>query len=152
MTSEVPLYPLAPIVFALAVISFALQMARHLRVFAAARPSTVADRPGERFRSLAVFAIAQVRMFREPRAGAMHAAIFWGFVILTVGTANRVSVGLVEAVLAWPFGGWIWRVVVALGNLLAVGVLVAIAYATFRRLVTGPRVSRSRATPCWCWC
>jgi Fe-S oxidoreductase len=145
VTSEVPLYPLAPIVFVLAVLSFALQMARHLRVFGAARPSTVVDRAGERLRSLVVFAIAQVRMFREPRAGIMHAAIFWGFVILTVGTANRVTGGLVEAVLAWPFGGWIWRIVVALGNLLAVGVLVAIGYATFRRLVTRPaRITLSR--------
>ncbi len=145
MTSEVPLYPLAPIVFVLAVLSFALQMARHLRVFGAARPSTVADRAGERFRSLVVFAIAQVRMFRDPRAGIMHAAIFWGFVILTVGTANRVTGGLVEAVLAWPVDGWLWRIVVALGNLLAVGVLVAIGYATFRRLVTRPaRITLSR--------
>ena len=145
MTSEVPLYPLAPMVFVLAVLSFALQMARHLRVFGAARSSTVADRPGERVRSLVVFAIAQVRMFRDPRAGIMHAAIFWGFVILTVGTANRVTGGLVETVLAWPFAGWIWRIVVALGNLLAVGVLVAIGYATFRRLVTRPaRITLSR--------
>ena len=32
----------------------------------------------------------------------MHAAIFWGFVILTIGTANGVAFGLVHAVLGWP--------------------------------------------------
>ena len=145
MTSQIPLYPLAPVVFTLAVIAFALQMARHLRVFAATRPSPLGDRIGERVRSLLVYAIAQVRMFRDPRAGVMHAAIFWGFVVLTIGTANRVTGGLVQAVLAWPVDGWLWRIVVALGNLLALAVLVAVLYAAFRRLVTRPaRITLSR--------
>ncbi len=145
MTSQVPFFPLAPLVFLVAVVVFALRMARHLRVFAAARPSTVTDRPAARIRSMLVYAIAQVRMFREPPAGTMHAAIFWGFVILTVGTANRVTGGLVQDILAWPLDGWIWRVVLAAGNLFAVAVLVAIAYAAFRRLVTRPaRITLSR--------
>ncbi len=145
LASEVPLYPLAPLIFAIAVVSFALQMGRHLRVFRAAHPSDVANRAGDRLRSLLRYAIAQVRMFRDRRAGTMHAAIFWGFVLLTVGTANRVTAGLVEAVLAWPLDGWIWRVVVAAGQLLAVAVLVAIVYAAFRRVVTRPaRLTLSR--------
>lgn len=145
MTSEVPFYPLAPLIFLLAAVVFALRMARHLRVFAAARPSKVGDRPAQRLRSMAVFALAQVRMFREVRVGTMHAAIFWGFVILTVATANRVTGGLVEAILAWPLDGWLWRAVLAAGNLLALAVLLAIVYALFRRLVTRPaRVTLSR--------
>ena len=145
MTSEVPFYPLAPLVFLAAIVVFALQMARHLRVFAAARASSVGDRPGQRLRSLGVYSIAQVRMFRDLRAGIMHAAIFWGFVVLTIGTANRVTAGLVETVLAWPVDGWVWRAVLAAGNVLAVAVLVAVVYAAFRRLVTRPaRITLSR--------
>ncbi len=145
MTSQVPFFPLAPVLFLVAVVVFGLRMARHLRVFAAARASTVTDRPAARIRSLLVYAIAQVRMFREPPAGTMHAAIFWGFLILTVGTANRITGGLVQDVLAWPLDGWIWRVILAAGNLIAVAVLVAIAYAAFRRLVTRPaRITLSR--------
>ncbi len=145
MTSQVPFYPLAPVLFVLSVVAFGLQMARHLRVFEAAHPSVVTDRIGDRVRSALVYAVAQVRMFRDTRAGVMHAAIFWGFVVLTIGTANRVTWGLVEAILAWPLDGWIWRVVVAAGQLLALAVLVAIVYATFRRLVTRPqRITLSR--------
>ena len=51
-------------------------------------------------------------MFRDPGPGFMHAAIFWGFVILTIGTANRVTFGLVQAILAWPVDGWLWRLTV----------------------------------------
>jgi Fe-S oxidoreductase len=139
MFERVPLYPLAPVVFLVAALLFGLQMARHLRVFATARPVTVTDRPEERFRSLFVHSIAQVRMFRELDAGLLHAAIFWGFIILTVGTADRVTFGLVHAVIALPFDGWLWRLLLPVQNLLAVSVLAAVAYALFRRLVSRPR-------------
>ena len=112
MTEQVPLYPLAPLIFVLAAVVFVLLMARHLRVFAAARPAAVTDQPESRFRSLIVYGIAQLRMFRDPDAGLMHAAILWGFVILTVGTADRVSFGLVHAVLTWPVEGWLWRLLI----------------------------------------
>ncbi|HUG47225.1 MAG TPA: (Fe-S)-binding protein [Candidatus Limnocylindria bacterium] len=135
MTEQVPLYPLAPIIFAGAAVIFVLLMARHLRVFAAARPSPVTDQPESRFRSLFVYGIAQLRMFRDPDAGMMHAAIFWGFVILTVGTADRVSFGLVHSVLAWPLDGWLWRLLLLGQNLFVLAVLGAVGWALFKRLV-----------------
>ena len=47
MIEHVPLYPLAPLLFLAAVAVFALQMARHLRVFAVARgPANVGNEPG----------------------------------------------------------------------------------------------------------
>ena len=138
LLEQVPLYPLAPLIFALAAIVFALEMARHLRIFAAARPSSVTDQPEARIASLATYAIAQVRMFREPGPGLLHAAIFWGFVVLTVGTANRVTFGLVQAILSWPLDGWPWRLTLLGSNLLALGVLVALGWALLRRLLTRP--------------
>ncbi|CAN5846917.1 (Fe-S)-binding protein [soil metagenome] len=135
MTQQVPLYPLAPLIFALAVVLFVLLMARHLRIFAAARPAPVTDQPESRFRSLIVYGIAQVRMFRDPDAGMLHAAIFWGFVILTVGTADRVSFGLVQAVLGWPLDGWLWRLLLLAQNLFVLAVLSAVGWALFKRLV-----------------
>jgi hypothetical protein len=38
----------------------------------------------------------------------MHAGIFWGFVLLTIGTANIVTGGLIETILSWPLDGLIW--------------------------------------------
>src|SRR5918992_142453 len=114
-------------------------MARHLRIFAAAQPASLVDAPGERFRSLVVYAIAQVRMFRDVPAGLLHAAIFWGFILLTVGTLNRVAFGLVEGVLRPLFGGVLWGLVLLGQNLIALAVLGAVGYALFRRLITRPR-------------
>jgi Fe-S oxidoreductase len=139
MVESVPLYPLAPAVFLVAAALFALQMGRHLRVFAGAAPATVVDEPESRLGALIRYALVQVRMFRDPGAGLMHAAIFWGFVILTIGTLDRVSFGLVHGILAWPAEGWLWRAVLVLQNVMVVAVIAGVAFALFRRVVIRPR-------------
>src|ERR1051326_8511680 len=115
MVEHVPLYPLAPLLFVVAVVVFTLEMARHLRVFAHAPPAAISDEPA-RLKSLFVYAIAQVRMFRDLEAGFLHYAIFWGFVILTVGTADRVTFGLVHTIIAAPLDGWLWRLTLLAQN------------------------------------
>ncbi len=135
MAEHIPLYPLAPLLFLAAVVLFALLMARHLRVFAYARPAAISgDDPG-RLRSVLVYTIAQVRMFRDLDAGIMHATIFWGFVILTVGTADRISFGLIHTLVGSLFDGWLWRLLLLSQNLFVLGVLLMTIYAFFRRLV-----------------
>jgi Fe-S oxidoreductase len=134
MPEHIPFYPVAPVVFVAAVILFGLLMARHLRVFALARPAPVGDEPG-RLQSLFVYAIAQVRMFRDLDAGLLHAAIFGGFVDLTVGTADRVAFGLIQTVVRMPLDGGLWRLLVLGQNMFVLTVLGAVAYALFRRLV-----------------
>src|SRR5439155_2166442 len=135
---HVPAYPLAFPLFYGAAVVFALVMARHLRVFAAAGPSAPVGGIPERLWGVIEYALIQTKMFKDPRAALMHWGIFWGFVLLTIGTANVVTGGLVQAVLSWPFGGALWTIVSALQNLVAVIVLVSIAYALFRRFVSRP--------------
>ena len=74
-------------------------------------------------------------MFRDLDAGLMHAAIFWGFVILTVGTADRVTFGLVQTLVRVPLDGWLWRLLLFGQNVFVLSVLGAVGYALFRRLV-----------------
>ena len=69
----------------------------------------------------------------------MHAGIFWGFVLLTIGTANIVTAGIIQTVVAGPFDGALWAAVSAMQNVVAVIVLVSIAWAYYRRLVSKPR-------------
>lgn len=139
MLEQVPLYPLAPLVFLGAAALFLLQMGRHLRVFQAAQPATVTDAGDTRIRSMVRYALVQVRMFRDPTAGWMHAAIFWGFVILTIGTVDRLLFGWVHAIVGWPLDGWLWRFLMALQHLMIVAVLAGIAVALVRRTVIRPR-------------
>ncbi len=139
--AEVPFYPLVFPLFWGAMAIFVLAMARHLRVFAAVRaegPSPFAHIP-RRFVGLIEYAFIQTKMFKDVRAGLMHAGIFWGFVLLTIGTANIVTGGLIEQVLSIPFDGQLWTLVSAMQNIVAVIVLASIVWAFIRRLVTKPK-------------
>ena len=143
MTEEIariPGWPLAILVFWSAAAFFALAMWRHLQVFRAVQPSgpyPFRETP-LRLWAVLVHGVIQVRMFRDVPVALMHHAIFWGFVLLTVGTANVVTGGLVQALLEWPLDGALWAVVLALQNVLAVAVLAGVGYALWRRLVTKP--------------
>ena len=136
--NDVPGYPFVFPVFWGAAAFFALAMARHLRIFAIARPSHPFDRIPARVVGLIQYAFVQTRMFQDPRAGLMHAGIFWGFVLLTVGTADIVTGGLIQTILSIPLEGALWMAVSAMQNVVAVIVLVSIGWAYYRRLVTKP--------------
>jgi Fe-S oxidoreductase len=138
--AHVPAYPLVFPLFWGSVVFFALVMARHLRIFAAVRaagPSPFADVP-RRVGGIVRYTLLQTKMFKDRRAGIMHFGIFWGFVLLTIGTANIVTGGAIQAVISIPFDGALWTLVSAMQNLVALIVLAAVAYALFRRLVSHP--------------
>jgi Fe-S oxidoreductase len=137
---DVPAYPFVFLLFWGAVAYFALAMARHLRVFAAARadgPSPLDDVPA-RIAGLIEYAFVQTKMFKDPRAALMHSGIFWGFVLLTVGTANVVTGGLIQAAVSIPFSGLLWAAILAMQNVAAVIVIGAVAWAFERRLISKP--------------
>ncbi len=138
--AEVPAYPLVFAVFWGAAAFFALVMARHLRVFAAAQapgPSPFADIPA-RTLGLLRYAFLQTKMFKDARAGVMHFGIFWGFILLTIGTADMVTGGIIQTVLLLPFDGLIWAAISAMQNVVAVITLVFIGWAFERRLISKP--------------
>ncbi len=140
---HVPAYPAVFVVFWGAAALFVLAMARHLRVFAAAQPVQPQPRPlgdiPRRFTGLVEYALIQTKMFKDWRAGLMHAGIFWGFVLLTIGTANIVTGGVIQAILSIPLNGLLWAAIAAMQNVVAVIVLVSIGWAFERRLVSRPR-------------
>ena len=138
--AEVPAYPLIFPLFWGAFAIFALIVARHLRIFAAAGadgPSAVSQIP-RRAWGLLEYAILQSRMFREGRVGVMHIGLFLGSTILLIGNANAVTGGLLQAVVGWPLDGILWTLLVAIQNVVAVGALLAVTYAFYRRLVSRP--------------
>src|SRR5437868_2982815 len=53
------------------------------------------DRPFARAWNVLRVGIAQTKILREPIAGAMHAVIFWGFMVLTAGTVELLIAGVI---------------------------------------------------------
>jgi hypothetical protein len=137
--ADVPGYPLVFPLFYGALAFFLLAVGRHLRVFAQVGPSQVFDSRSLRVRGLLVYVFGQAKLFKDLRPGLMHFAIFWGFLLLSIGTADAVTGGLIQAVVSWPSDGLLWAGVTAMQNVTAVLVLGAIAYALWRRLVSKPR-------------
>ena len=50
-----------------------------------------------RFWNFLQIGIFQKKIFRDSVAGPMHAAIFWGFCVLTLGTAEMIIAGIFPA-------------------------------------------------------
>lgn len=97
------------------------------------------DRPFARAWNVVRVGIAQSKLLREPVAGAMHAAIFWGFMVLTAGTVELLIAGVIpsfayERFLPAPLAA----AYQASQDGFAVLVLGAVAFAYFRRLVLRP--------------
>ena len=97
------------------------------------------DRPMRRLGNVFGIAIGQSKILREPVAGVMHAMIFWGFMVLTVGTIEFVLEGIFPgfslAFLPHP----LYRLYSLSQDVFVLLVLAAIAFAFYRRLVLHPR-------------
>ena len=114
---------------ALATGFFALNVQRLVGYMRLGRPDDRTDRPLRRLGNLFGIAIGQSKILREPIAGVMHALIFWGFMVLTVGTIEFILEGIFRgfslAFLPTP----LFRLYALSQDVFAVLVLAAIAFA-----------------------
>jgi Fe-S oxidoreductase len=118
---------------------FALNVQRLMRYMRIGYAEKRSDRPWQRLKNVLTVGIAQTKILRDPIAGTMHATIFWGFIVLTVGTIEILIQGVYprfgfDDVLSRPLYGFY----VATQDAFAVLVLAAVGYAYYRRLVLRP--------------
>lgn len=138
MDATIPYYPLVVVPLAAAIILFWRRARWHLAVLREGRPLDRSDRIGARIASLGVFVFGQRRLLQDLGPGLTHAFVFWGFIVLLATTGNYVTNGLVEAILAWPFGGFAWSVVVFFANVFVGLVLASVLYYVVRRTIARP--------------
>jgi Fe-S oxidoreductase len=124
------------LLLSVAFLAFAYFSARKLAIVAALQPEPRWDRPLARLRTVLGNGLLQQRMIRrEWRPGVMHTVIFLGFVSLLVRKVQLVIIGF-DPLFAFtgPLGDafTLWK------DLVEVGVLLAVAYAFYRRLVSKP--------------
>ena len=134
---------------------FAWTVRRFARMLFAGRPEPrIADRTGDRLRSILIYFFGQKKVIEKtklpaPRAqrfvSAMgskyHFLIFWGFIIITIGTGETLIQGLfpsfsLATILGDALGEAIY-IAIDVCNLL---VLLTIGFAFFRRIVLQPRL------------
>ncbi len=93
----------------------------------------------KRIETTLVNVLGQKAVLKKPVAGIMHATIFWGFLIISVGTLEQF-VSTIYAPANFEFiGHGPYRALVAIQDFLTLAVLLAVAYAFYRRLVVRPK-------------
>jgi Fe-S oxidoreductase/nitrate reductase gamma subunit len=98
------------------------------------------DHPWTRLRNVLVIGIGQSKILRDPFAGALHASVFWGFVVLTLGSAEILLQGVFPA---FGFGrilpAPLYNLFLLSQELFAGLVLAAVSVLLYRRLVIKPK-------------
>src|SRR5215207_9692419 len=115
----------------------AQRLVQYLRV---AHDEDRSDDPWTRLRNVVVIGIGQSKILRDPFAGILHASVFWGFVVLTVGTGEILVRGVFPA---FGFDRFLPAPVYGLfllsQELFAGLVLAAVGVLLYRRLVIKPK-------------
>jgi len=109
---------------------------RKLRIVAHLSPEIRWDHPGARLMAVVTNGFLQSRMIRRDwKPGLMHAVIFLGFMALLVRKLQLIVIGYHEP-FAYPgvAGGWF----AAFKDGVEIAVLIALAYAFWRRFVLKP--------------
>lgn len=108
---------------------------RIYRFFKLTRPAFKIKDHGQRFNELMRVAFGQSKIFRWPFTGLMHALVFWGFLVITIGSIEMVIDGVAGTHRALGVLGPIYNVIIGSGDVFAVVVLLAILIFLGRRLV-----------------
>jgi Fe-S oxidoreductase len=123
---------------AVALVFFVRRVSFLARLVLRGQPAARWDHVPARLGKVIVFVLAQARLISgDFWPGLMHATIFWGFIILTLGTLEFFGKAVTES-FSLPFLSNTPAYLV-LQDVFSVAVIAAVAYAAFRRLVTKPR-------------
>ncbi len=79
-------------------------------------------------------AFGQTKIFRNPIAGFFHALVFWGFIIITIGSLEMVFDGVAGTERLFSFSGIVYDVIIGTGDVFAVIILIAIVFFLIRRI------------------
>ncbi|HRV13597.1 MAG TPA: hypothetical protein P5339_12000, partial [Tenuifilaceae bacterium] len=126
------------IIFAIALLItlsiFAFTTWRYVRLFMLTQPAFRVRNFGKRFGLMMKVAIGQTKMFRRPILGLIHALVFWGFLVILIGSIEMVIDGLAGLERSLSVLGWFYNFIIASGDVFAIIIVVAIAIFLSRRL------------------
>jgi Fe-S oxidoreductase/nitrate reductase gamma subunit len=96
------------------------------------------DRPWVRLKNLLIIGFGQRRLLYKRGAGWMHAAIFAGFLVVSIRTVTLIGRGFSTDFHLPLLGGFLGQFYIFLKDTFAALVLLAVVYGLWRRLVVRP--------------
>lgn len=112
---------------------FTFTLVRLIKLFKLTRPAPVKS-IGKRLWITLKVAIGQTKILRRPVIGLMHALVFWGFLVILVGSIEMVIDGLTGSERALHFLGGFYSFLTASGDVFALLILIFVGAFLFRRL------------------
>ena len=97
-----------------------------------------ADRIPERISTVILNVLGQQAVLRKKGIGIAHTLIFWGFLIISVGTVEQFASTLVQGASFEFIGHWPYRAFLFLHDIFTVLVLAGVGYAAWRRYLVRP--------------
>ncbi|MDE3057041.1 MAG: (Fe-S)-binding protein [Bacteroidota bacterium] len=128
------------ILLVLSFTAFGFSVRRLVGYLAAGKPDNRFDRPVERLKRVVAVALAQRKLLREPLAGILHLAIFWGFVVLLAAVVESIGEGLTGNFSLAFLGSGVYGVITFSQEIFCALVIVSALLALWRRFIT--RVER----------
>ena len=119
-------------------ISATIAMRRLYRLMMLGRKEMLWGELPERIGRFSKVVLAQSKLFKDFGPGLQHAIIFWGFIIITIGTIEAVLEGLFHG-FTFEFLGPVFHGIVFVQDFLHPLVLAAVLYGAWRRLIVNPK-------------
>ncbi len=113
---------------------FAYSMNRIIRFLKLTKAGFPVKDIGKRLKITWNVAIAQTKILRHPVAGFFHAMVFWGFMIITIGSIEMVVDGIAGEERLFSAAGAMYDVIIGLGDVFAAFIVFAILVFLARRL------------------
>jgi len=122
------------LVLLLTLLVFAYTLRRYIGYFKHTRKGFPVRQLGRRFGVMMEVAIGQTKIFRRPVMGLLHALVFWGFLVILIGSIEMIIDGLFGTERVLSILGGFYRFIMASGDIFALIIAVAILIFLFRRV------------------
>lgn len=130
---EIKNFLFIPIFFA-AIGFFAFNVKKIISYVKLGQPENRFDNPVERIKNVLKIGLAQSKILREPIAGFIHVAIFWGFLLFLAAVLESIIQGFYSH-FSLEFLGPIFSLITFTQDIFGLLVIVAVLWALFRRFV-----------------
>ena len=120
--------------FLVTLLAFGYTTRRFIGFFKITRGGIPVRQIGNRIRVMFEVAIGQTKIFRRPVMGLLHALVFWGFIVIIIGSMEMVIDGLSGSERVLSFLGVLYSIIMASGDIFALIIAAAIIVFLTRRI------------------
>jgi hypothetical protein len=103
----------------------------------------------QRVQTVIVNVLGQQAVMRKPAIGIAHATIFWGFIIISIGTVEQFLGTLYQGASFEFIGDTAYHALLATQDTFTFAILLAVGFAAYRRFaIRPPGLGKSRDAEC----